>query len=140
MTGYTYCEVIKERLARLNWTLRNLRRPIHMVGTIHKQTVKMQRRGLIPQIILRVHQNRITHSRFDPGNRPLSIDTNRRPLKGAIRIRSDPFNSEIIRNRSSQSRGHQKRSQSKVHVVDEQKSERAWGRDLINQIIRRREC
>jgi hypothetical protein len=27
-----------------------------------------------------------------------------------------------------------------LHVVDEQKSERAWGRDLINQIIRRREC
>jgi hypothetical protein len=123
-----------------------------MIRTIHKQSMEMQRRALIAQIIPRIHQNDISNVSLNPRNRPLPIYPNRRPLKRPIRIRPHPFDSEIIRHGRSQNGRCKTHSPSDSHCVSgcelsQKKSEtrqvprprsRIKQGDLINQIIRRR--
>ena len=113
----TYRKVVKKRLSRLNSTLRNLRRSIHMIGTIHKQSMEMQRRALIAQVIPGIDQNGISNISLNHGDWPHPIYANRGPLEGPIRIRPDPFNSEIIRHRRSQNGRRKNHGPSKPHLV-----------------------
>lgn len=79
--------------------------------------MEMQRRALIAQIIPGIHQNGISNISLNPGDRPHPIYSNRGPLKRPIRIRPDPFNSEIVRHRRSQNGRCKNHGPSEPHLV-----------------------
>lgn len=100
----THLKVICERTPWRNGTLRDTNRSVHMRGSILIQAMKVKTCGLIPKVIYHVDNNTVSNVGCDIRDGPLTIDAHHWPFECAIRICSNPPNSEIICLRSSSGR------------------------------------
>lgn len=92
----THSEVVGELTTRSNTALRYLKWSIHVSGTIHVQSVEMQRGGLVAQLIVDVNNDLVTNRTCHHWQRPLVIDTNSWSHELSIRIRIDPGDVEVV--------------------------------------------
>ena len=91
-----YHKVIGEPRARSNGTLGDLHWTIHMRGTVHEQSVEVQRCRLIPQGVEDVDNYSVTEGDLYSRDGPLAVDANDRPICFAIWICRNPTNVEVI--------------------------------------------
>lgn len=92
----TYCEVIRKRLPRGDWTLGDHYGSIHMIGTILVDAVEVQAGGLVPEGILYIDDNAIALGGYNGGDGPLPVDPYDRPCLETIWVGIDPGYIEII--------------------------------------------
>lgn len=96
MVVLLYREIVGEFASWRNTTLGHLRRPIHLAGAIHEQTVEMQSCGLIPELIVNIDNDLVPYSRCDDGGWPFPIDANGWSLILTIWVCSYPADREVI--------------------------------------------
>lgn len=76
-------------------------RTIHLSGTILEDTVKMNARTLIAQLVINIDDHTIALGNIQQWQRPLPIDADGRAVEGSVRVGSDPSNVPIIIDSSS---------------------------------------
>lgn len=110
MVEAAYLEFVNERSSDGDRALGNANRSIHMGSAIMIQTVEMQTRRLVAQVVLDVDDKLIPNSRSDLGYRPLPVDADSW-AREAIRLSGHPSNVEVISHSLSE-RGRQQEEQS----------------------------
>jgi hypothetical protein len=91
-----YRKVVRKRAARKDTTLRNRNRPIHMRCPILVQAMEMQRRTLVTQRVLDVHDDSVTFGSDDGFNRPPAVYSHHRARLLSIWIRVRPGDVEVV--------------------------------------------
>lgn len=72
------------------------RRAIHLVGAVHVDAVEVQGGGLVTELVVDIDNDTVALGGPHDGQRPLPIDANGRPLEGAIWVRPDPGDVEVV--------------------------------------------
>lgn len=93
----TYREVVCERSSWLNGTLAHAGNTIHFCRPILVNTVEMQTRGLVAELVEYIDHNAVSDSCSDVWYRPLAIDSDERSVEKAIRVGGNPSDVKVIR-------------------------------------------
>ena len=97
LAGRAHREIVCKRTSGLNRTLGRTCNTVHVRSTILVETVEVQTRAFIAELVDNIDHNAVSHSRSDVRYRPLPVDSYDRSIEKAIRVSSDPCDVEIVR-------------------------------------------
>ena len=93
----THREIVCKRTSGLDRTLGHTCNTVHIRSTILVETVEVQTRAFIAELIDNIDHNAVSHSRSDVRYRPLPVDSYDRSIEKPIGVSSDPCDVEIVR-------------------------------------------
>ena len=96
VAGKAHREIVSKRASGLDRTLGHTRNTVHVGSTILVETVEVQTRAFIAELVNYIDHNAVSHSRSDVRYRPLPVDSNYRSIEKAIRVSGDPCDVEIV--------------------------------------------
>ena len=97
VAGRAHREIVSKRASGLDRTLGNTRNTVHIRSTILVETVEVETRAFIAELVDYIDHNAVSHSRSDVRYRPLPVNSYDGSIEKAIRVSGDPCDVEIVR-------------------------------------------
>jgi len=71
-------------------------RSIHVVRAVHEQAVKVQRRGLVAQLVVDLDDDAVANVGLDLGDGPLAVDADDGARERTVRVGRHPGDVEVV--------------------------------------------